>query len=173
MKDKASVTIFGYGSLMSDYSLRVTAPDAKNIRPVWVKGFRREFSKQSERGWHTHNLDLAGIPYCSVDVIVDRSKRVNGVVFEAGKNDLAALEEREDGYELVSTIAYDFETGKSVGKCFTFSANRRNGIYESDNPAQKRYIDLCLEAAKEYGEEFYRQFLATTYIGEKTLDEII
>lgn len=164
-----TVTIFGYGSLMSHYSLRVTAPDAKGIKPAYIKGFRREFSKWTPQGWHTHNLDLAGIPYCSVDVVTDSGKQVNGVVFETSPEGLAALKEREDGYELVSTQAYDFTTGEQLGECFTFSSNKCDGVYERGNPAQERYMKLCLDAAKEYGGEFYEQFLATTYIDNRPL----
>ncbi len=171
MTDQKTIKVFGYGSLISHYSLHVTAPDAKDIKPVWIKGFRREFSKWTSQGWHTHNLDLAGIPYCSVDVVVDKSKQVNGVVFETSPDGLEDLKKREDGYKLVSTVAYDFETGKSLGECFTFSSNRCDGSYESGNPAQERYVKLCLDAAKEYGDDFFQQFLATTYVGDKTLKE--
>ncbi|HVX48097.1 MAG TPA: gamma-glutamylcyclotransferase family protein, partial [Candidatus Saccharimonadales bacterium] len=165
MKSKSSdtVLIFGYGSLMSHRSLRADAPDATNIRPAYIKGFRREFSKLDPEGLSGNSPEeLAGIPYCAVDIITDKAGGlVNGVVFEANAADLAALKRRENGYALVSTPAYDFMTGQPLGNCFVFSSNACDGSYELGNPAQKRYVDICLEGAREYGDAFYRQFLMT------------
>ncbi len=118
--------------------------------------------------------DLAGIPFCAIDVIADASDvDVNGVIFSVGADHLPALKRRELGYRMIETLAYDFETGKPLGTCFVFSANKRDGRYASGEPAQERYTKLCLDAAKEYGDEFYRQFLATTYIGDEVLGKVL
>lgn len=169
-KLKQPVLIFGYGSLISKESLYATVKNAKNAQPALIKGFRREFSKWDSEGFHSSNLDLAGIPYCAVDVITDTKNVVNGVVFEVDETDLGALKHRETGYAIIETPAYCFKTGKPLGGCFVFSSNACNGKYENGNPAQERYLKICLEGAKEYGDDFYKQFLATTYIGNKSLD---
>ncbi len=173
MAKLAPVIIFGYGSLMDNESLRATVPTANNLRPAYIKGFRREFNKIDEEGWHSSNLDLAGIPYCAVNVTANENDgEVNGITFEVELTYFDNLRQREKDYEPVKTTAYDFETGKPLGKCFVFLANTCDGSYEHGNPAQERYLKVCLSAAKEYGNDFYKQFLATTYIGDKTLDEI-
>lgn len=173
MAKLAPVIIFGYGSLMDNESLRATVPTAKNLKPAYIKGFRREFNKIDEEGWHSTNLDLAGIPYCAVNVAKDENNRqVNGITFEVELTYFDALKQREKDYEPVETTACDFETGKPLGECFVFLANTCDGSYEHGNPAQERYLKVCLSAAKEYGDDFYKQFLATTYIGGKSLDKV-
>jgi cation transport regulator ChaC len=176
MKDARtkSVLIFGYGSLMSLESLRAHVPDAENLRKAYVKGFRREFSKWDPIGWKSMYQELAGIPFCAVDVITsNEDERVNGVVFMVSTKRLLALKSREIGYKLLEVPVYDFETDENLGKCLIFSAGTRDGSYSYDEPAQELYTKLCVDAAKEYGDDFYEQFLATTYIGAKTLKEIL
>lgn len=169
-----SKLIFGYGSLLQLESLKATVPSAKNLRPVYVKGFRREFTLWDPIGWTETNLDLSGIPFCGVDVrhVGDRVSLVNGVIFEVAEADLPALLEREQEYQLVKTTAYDFVTQKPVGSCMVFSANKQTGEYDFNSPAQKRYLDVCLEGANQYGEEFYDMFCNTTYIGDELIKDI-
>lgn len=134
-------------------------------------GFRREFSKWDPEGWKSMYPELAGVPFCAVDVIPDTEDApVNGVTFSVDADYLPALKRREIGYKLLKTPAFDFETGKSLGECFVFSSNLRDGTYAFEEPAQERYTKLCLDAAREHGEDFYRQFLRTTYIDGKPLD---
>ncbi len=165
--------IFGYGSLMDDESLRATVPNAQNVKPAYIKGFRREFNKLDPIGWKSSNLDLAGIPMCAVDVASFKdNERVNGVTFTFEPDYVAELKRREVGYELIETAAYDFHTDEATGLCFVFSCNSNDGEYLFGNPAQERYLEVCLRAAKEFGDDFYREFLATTYIGDKTLEQV-
>jgi len=166
--------IFGYGSLINTQSLLNTAADASDIRPCYVKGFRRSFNLWNARGWHKTNLDLAGVPYCAVDIneTSDPDTKVNGVIFTVHNDDLVQLVKREYVYKLVESTAYDFETGEVIGKCSLFSACKDDGQYVFDAPAQTRYLEVCLEGAKQYGEDFYAMFLETTYIGGKRLSDM-
>lgn len=171
-KQKTNI-IFGYGSLMDDESLRATVPNAQNVKPAYIKGFRREFNYHDSEGWTESNLDVAGIPMCAVDVIpTGDGKRVNGVTFEAEQDYFAELKRREVGYTLIEAVAYDFHADEAIGASFVFSSNQCDGTYLFDNPAQERYLKICLRAAKGFGDEFYREFLATTYIGGKTLEQV-
>lgn len=166
--------IFGYGSLLQPASLRATVPSAKNLRPVYIKGVRREFTLWDVVGWTETNLDLAGIPFCAVDVhpVSDDKSHVNGITFEVSEEELPALLKREEGYKLIETTAYDFHTDKPVGPCMVFSANIHTGEYDFNSAAQKRYLDVCLEGAKLYGEKFYDMFCNTTYIGDRLIKDI-
>lgn len=172
-KPALPVIIFGYGSLLSRESLRASVPNATNLRPAYMKGFRREFSLLDPEGWTTTNLDVAGIPFCAVDVIAGHvDSIVNGIVFEVNREYMTALKRREQEYALIQTMAYDFRDDREIGSCYVFSANKRNGRYLFGEPAQERYLKVCLEGAREYGDKFYEQFLATTYIDDKTLNKI-
>lgn len=169
----ATMIIFGYGSLMQTESLKTTVPSAKNLYPVYIKGFRREFTLWDPVGWTETNLDLADIPFCAVDIqpAVDDSL-VNGIIFEVDQSEVPALLEREKGYKLIETTAYDFITQEPIEACMVFSANTRTGEYDFESEAQQRYLDVCLEGAKQYGEEFYGMFCNTTYIGDRLIKDI-
>lgn len=165
--------IFGFGSLINTASLRRTAPHAANIRPVYIKGFHREFNLwDSVSGW-SHN-DLDSIPYCALDVRKDEDtdSKINGVLFEVPEEELAKLKKREYLYKLVDTVAYDFATGKPIGECWVFSACKNDGKYDFDSPTQVRYAEICLKGAREYGEAFYQMFLDTTFIGSMRLSDM-
>lgn len=166
--------IFGYGSLIIPESLRATVPYATNVHPVYVRGFKRDFSLWDPTGWTATNLDLAGIPFCALDVhkIEDKGARVNGITFEVGESQMPALLRREELYALIETTAYDFYTDKPLGNCFVFSANKHNGKYDFSSPAQQRYVQECSESAKAYGNAFHKEFLENTYIGDRPLSKV-
>ncbi|MDB5182376.1 MAG: hypothetical protein JWO47_160 [Candidatus Saccharibacteria bacterium] len=165
--------IFGYGSLLNTESLKATVPDAFNIRPAYIKGFKRDFCLWAADGSVAGHPELSGTPYCAVDVHhIPESSEVNGVVFEVHEAQLPALMEREEGYTLVKTEAYDFETHEDLGTCFVFAANKHNGDFAFNSPAQMRYLNTCLSGAKEHGEKFYQQFIRTTFIGQHALIDV-
>lgn len=165
--------VFGFGSLINTASLMGTAPHASDIRPCYVKGFRRDFSVWAKDGWTTTNLDFAGIPFCALDIQQngDDNARVNGVVFTVNEDDFLQLKERECEYELIEVVVYDFKNDERIGECFVFSSCKNNGGYSFESPAQTRYLEICLAGAKQYGEDFYQTFRDTTFIGGKRLSE--
>jgi cation transport regulator ChaC len=171
MKDKI---VFGYGSLIDLESLRATAPNAYNIQPTYIKGYKREFCLWDSAGWTESNLDLAGEPMCAVDIHASSraNSLVNGVAFNVSGEDLKSLIKREQNYELITTPIYDFETNKELGICYVFSANKHDGTYDYKSAAQARYLKICLDSSKQYGERFYKEFLRTTYASKKRLDEM-
>lgn len=167
--------LFGFGSLINVDSLKATAPDATNIRPAHIKGFVRDFSLWDDVGWTQTNLDLAGIPFCALDIRPTKKSNalVNGIAFEVSPSGFIKLKEREQQYKAVQTLAYDHETNEPIGECWVFIAGKNNGKYVKDSEAQTRYLETCLAGAKTLGDEFYEEFLRTTYIGNKSLDQIL
>lgn len=166
--------VFGFGSLMNTESLRATVPDAFDITPSYIKGFMRDFSVWDAAGFTESNLDIAGFAYCAVDLkkVTEPQARVNGVTFSMSDTHFENLIKREHDYELVKAPIYDFLTNESLGECFLFSSNKNNGQFDFDSPAQKRYLQICLRAAEQYGEQFYHEFLHTTFIGKRRLSEV-
>jgi cation transport regulator ChaC len=136
--------IFGYGSLINLESLKTTAPNAYNIKPAYIKGFRREFCVLDSVGWTETNLDVSGQPMCAVDVheVNDPNGVVNGLVFSVSRADLQKLVAREGNYELINTPYYDFKTDEKLGECSVFSAGKHNGSYDFKGAAQARYLQI-------------------------------
>jgi len=168
-----SKAIFGFGSLISEESLRATAPNATDFKPAYIKGFYRDFSLLDPLGYTETNLDLAGIPFPSLDVkpIEDREARVNGVVFTVSGKDLEKILVREAEYKMVETMAYDYFNDQPLGKCSVFSSGKNNATYDYDSTPLQRYLEVYLEAGKRFGDKYYRELLATTYINGRSLNK--
>jgi cation transport regulator ChaC len=170
-----SKIIFGFGSLISEESLRATAPNATDIRPAYIKGFMRDFSLWDPLGYTITNLDLAGIPFPSLDVqkTSDPEARVNGVVFTVSNDqDYKQLLIREDEYKLVQTTAYDFYTDKAIGTCKVFSSGKNNTSFDFNSVPAKRYLEVYLQASKQFGDKFYQELLDTTFIDGRPLRDL-
>lgn len=165
--------IFGYGSLINKDSLKVTVPDAEEIRPCFIKGFIRSFSLWDPIGFNETNLDVKEIPFCALDIekIDDNSKIVNGIVFNMNETNFNKLIKREQEYKLIKTDVYDWYTKEILGSAFLFFSNKNNGKYNFGCKAQERYLDVCLKGAKAFGDDFYKTFLKTTFLDGKKLEK--
>lgn len=170
----SQLPIFGFGSLLDSESLTATVPDAYDIQPAYITGFRRDFSFWDSVGWKESNLDLAGEAFCAVDAKIssDSQSKINGIIFSMSATNYERLLQRESGYELIKTKVYGFEDDKLLGECLLFSSNKNNGIYNFESAAQKRYLEVCLRGASKYGDDFYQEFLNTTFIDGQQLCEI-
>jgi cation transport regulator ChaC len=166
--------IFGFGSLINLESLKMTVPDAHDIQPAYIKGFKRDFSVWDAVGFTESNLDVAGEGMCALDVTIDSKpdSRVNGIIFKTGRASYKRLIKRESLYKILKIAAYNFENNDEIGECLVFSANKNNGSYDFNSKAQKRYLEICLGSARQYGERYYKEFLRSTFIGDKSLDEL-
>ncbi len=166
--------IFGYGSLIGLSSTQATAPEVKKLRAAYIRNYTRSFSLHDPVGYTDENLDVANIPFCGLDVQPSSNPedRVNGVVFAVNDVDLQAMLIREQEYETPMVAVFDFATNEQIGKAMVFSACKNNGSYDQTNPAQVRYLEDMLAGAKSFGEEFYQEFIQTTYIGDKSLAEM-
>jgi len=166
--------IFGFGSLLDPESLTATVPDAYDVLPTYITGFRREFSFWDSDGWTESNLDLAGEAFCAVDAKVssEPQSKINGIIFQMSEVSYEKLLQREEGYGLVKTTVYSFENDKVLGECFLFSSNKNDGVYNFESAAQERYLEVCLRGACKYGMDFYQEFLNTTFINGQCLKEV-
>jgi len=169
----ASKLIFGFGSLISEESMRATTPNATDFKPAYIKGFYRDFSLWDPLGYTETNLDLAGIPFPGLDVkkISDKNARVNGVTFRVEGADLEKILIREAEYKLIETTAYDYSTERAIGKCSVFSSGKNNCAYDYDSAPLQRYLEIYLQAGKRFGNKYYLELLHTTHVNGKTLDQ--
>jgi hypothetical protein len=164
--------IFGFGSLLDLESLTSTVPDAYDIIPTYIKGFRRDFSVLDS--WTESNLDLAGEAFCAIDAKIssDPQSRINGIIFQMSEASYEKLLQREASYELIKTRVYSFENDKLLGECLLFSSNKNNGVYNFESAAQERYLEVCLRGASKHGKDFYQEFLKTTFINNQCLNKV-
>ena len=159
---------------MSLQSLHATAPRAKNIQPAYIRGFIRDFSYWDPAGYTETNTELKGIPFCSLNLLQTGSNHnwVNGVVFEVDELDYHELIRREDGQPPLKITAYHYATDKPIGDVELFTDLIPNGHFAKHNPAQDRYLGIALAAAHQLSQNFYQDFLNSTFVDDKTLSEL-
>ncbi len=156
-----SKKIFGYGSLINKTSLQKTAPDVEEIFPCYTKGFIRNFNIKWNRRYCPKFQR-----YCSV-LNLETSNYDNwigGVYFEVNNKDFEALKQREDAYWIYEINLYDMY-GKFVDVWYTFSRRKhKEHNFIENSPIQIEYLEICLQGALSFGQEFYENFCNTTYI---------
>lgn len=168
-------TVFGFGSLIYTPSLLTTAPNADDIQPAYITGFKRQFSFWDAAGYTETNLDCAGEPMCALDIVqtIDPAARVNGVTFSVNEADFAELLRREEGYNLITIPAFNYSSDRLITKeCFVFSAGKNDGSYIFDGKAQERYLEDFLKAARQYGQKYYEEAVQTTFIDDIPLHKV-
>lgn len=165
--------IFWFGSLMSLSSIKASAPGVSEVTPAYVRWFIRDFSIWCPE-WFTATFpDIKWIWFCALDIkrSVRDSNLVNGVIFQVSDEEFEEIKIREQEYDIISSSCFDFVSHENIWECFFFSANKNNGKYNHGCKAQETYLKVCLDGAKEQGDDFYEQFLKTTYLDDKPLQD--
>ncbi len=161
-----------YGSLINQEQLCAKSHLLAEACPVVVKGYRRVFNQEPSwrEGHHKHRAVL--------NVIQSDGDYFNGLLVNLQNSDnFYELDKRERGYDRVpispSHVIYPGNRRRLVCSerplehvyiYFGKLEKRNNNILPN-----KTYLDLCLRGARHWGEEFYEQFLQTTYVGRYTL----
>lgn len=165
-------TFFGYGSLMNKDSLQETIPYVLRIIPAFIRGYRREFGVWDPEGFTGENWFHTGEYALNIKKIADATSRVNGILICIPSEYKSELLRREDGYIEVYETAYDFYSAEKLGRAEVFEAIKDDDRFLFGSRDQEEYLKICLAGARSFGEEFYLDFIETTYIGEHRLSEI-
>ena len=161
--------LVAYGSLMHPDELARHCARAHSI-PVRVRGFRRSFAQ--EPSWRAGAGDERGV----LTVRPSDTDWFNGILIcGADAAELGSLAERERGYDCAAVRIADIEpyaTEQIPGGATEIRLYI--GRDENWNAAllpNRAYLKLCIDAARAWGEEFARDFMRTTHVGEMTLQE--
>ncbi|MFT4243988.1 MAG: gamma-glutamylcyclotransferase family protein [Candidatus Woesearchaeota archaeon] len=152
--DNNKIMIFGYGSLLSEQSLKKTAPDSKIISNGILKNYLRIFNKP------TKNEFVAAL-----NLVENEGNIVNGVVIELDRKDIFNLLKREFRYNMK---LIKIQTSQGDIEAYTFvyqQEEEREFMYESKEQAE--YVEVCIQGAKERGIDFYENFMKTTFVEKK------
>lgn len=164
-----TVRVFAYGSLLNLSSLEKTIGTKKELVPAKISGFLRVFNVEN-----TCAFDEDLQQYTAA-LNIDKSEYledyVNGALFHCTLEELESLNSREQGYELVQVEAKTYD-GNYV-KAFVYRVTHFEAVnFIEESPLQVKYLSCCLDGAKELGEEFYLDFIKTTFIESKSLKEL-
>jgi hypothetical protein len=186
-----SVSISGFGSLLSERSARSTFPNLQSFRVAVLRGFRRVFAHTApiffERGiarMETKEISSLSVEPCPGEFIIV-------TVFEIHKSEVPAFIEREHEFRFLVAVPEDL-FGKPFSHpsvvCSRYSDEeyrlvrckgneetffQRYGhhnidkIWQDDILPCRVYLRHCVLAAKNLGEMAYNNFLDHTFLGDR------
>jgi len=157
--------IFGYGSLINSASRNGTLKKAVIAIPVRVSaqlGLIRSWNARSASGF-----TALGLRHKAPG---EQASTVNGVIYPVENGDLPALDDREKGYHREEVPLAMIEPASwlkipAAAKIWVYvpdGSKATTQLPDPHFPLLQSYIDLTLEGALEYGENFARELVETT-----------
>ncbi len=165
------INLIVYGSLINKQELLNKNISQDRCIPIIVKGLKREFSQ--EPSWRKSTLNDRAV----LSVFPSKDHHINGILIKDIKeSELIELDHRERGYQRIEIDLSQIETKYGKNKL----NNNKNYIYMGKkqkynnkiNP-NPQYLELCISGAKSWGDDFYVDFINTTYSKNKILRELI
>lgn len=162
-----------YGSLLNKHELGRQGFKLGDVNPVIISGFKRVFNQ--EPSWRTGVAQERAV----LSVVKSDSYWLNGILISNLPESLILkLDERERGYDRIEIGSIHVRMYKdtkgltTAGKIYMYI-----GRPEKQNPVilpNSSYLNICLEGAKQWGQDFYQDFLDTTYLNKNVrLKEVI
>ena len=162
--------LIAYGSLMSVAELNRQRFPSIDPAPITVTGFRRSFSQ--EPSWRQGSGKHRGV----LTVAMNAEASFNAILIsKVSESDLTTLDHRERGYDRVSvqpSLIRAFGGGQRISdqdEAFLYIGKRER--FNSDLKPNADYLNLCVTAARDWGQEFRAAFLRSTFVSETQLIE--
>ena len=128
--------------------------------PIRVNGFKRVFN--IETTWRKGS----GKKIAVLNVVKSDNNWFNGILIrDINKSYFRSLDKREEGYKRIKVdpafIKFDYgPSTKLKDQILIYTGEKmRDDILPIPS-----YLDICLEGSKEWGKEFYNDFLKTTFL---------
>jgi len=158
--------IITYGSLINTQEIEKQQDDPTHIIPVKLETFKRSFNQRP--AWRKSTGEYSAV----LNVQISEQNWLNGVCYCYADFDFTTLDNRERGYSRTvvppdKINGYQGHRLPDLAGIFIYLGKKE---YEHStllpNPD---YLDICLKGAKNWGEDFYRDFLNTTHINNGRL----
>lgn len=160
--------LIAYGSLMSVAELERLELRAADVFSVTVAGFRRSFSQ--EPSWRKGTGNRRGV----LTVAINDQASLNAILISDVPGPVfAALDHRERGYDRVcvpqSQIRAFEDTERDTNQSEVFIYIGKPDHVNSELEPNPDYLNLCVNAACDWGDRFRDAFLETTFVSETPL----
>lgn len=156
-----------YGSLINESELIQYGFPLDSTYLVVVQGFKRIFSQ--EPSWRLDQGEQRAV----LNVISSEQHWLNALLI-SGLNEsfLVDVDKREQGYDRIRVApshlrAYYSHHTAPVPQDIYIHSGKRDKQSDSILP-NTSYLDICLEGAKRWGEDFYTDFLDSTFVSNDT-----
>ncbi len=147
-----------YGSLMDKNELLNENIKIEDIDLVKVYGYKRVFNQEPS------NRMVQSINRAVLNVLEESSGWINGIVLKNMSDELFnILDKREQGYDRYNMYEKKVVTygGEILTNCCIYLGKLEKLNFNI--LPNLEYLELCKNVAKTHGEEFYKDFLETTF----------
>ncbi|MBO6880903.1 AAA family ATPase [Winogradskyella sp.] len=176
LKEKESFNLFGYGSLINQYSSKETINNSDKLIPVLSYGVKRYLNYDPDDNVRSRPLyqdPNRGEDYFgafNLEYTGKISDKANGVIRRIEKADFEKFVNREVGYSLVKIKCQDFGVKDSPFiEAYTLVAPKEyNGrkLVNNDLLPNVPYYKICREGAAAISDEFLQVWLDTSFLGD-------
>jgi len=153
-----------YGSLLHVDELKKQNIDPSKIEFVKVQGFKRVFNQ--EPSWRK----VEGIEKAVMNIEKDEKSWFNAIVIkDLDEEYIKDLDHRERGYDrtaLRDGTVILYGSDKVLKNCIVYKG--KEGKQSDKILPNPNYFEICKNGAKSHFEEFFHDYLASTY--KNTLD---
>jgi hypothetical protein len=158
--------IIAYGSLINPQETEGQMDQHQHIIPIRLKAFKRSFNQRP--AWRNSTSEHSAV----LNVETSEQDWLNAVCYCFAAFDFSDLDNRERGYsrtavQLDKISSYQGHNLPDLEEVFIYLGR---AVHQSStllpNPD---YLDICLMGAKNWGEDFFRDFLHTTHINNGIL----
>lgn len=180
-----ATTVFGYGSLISETSLKQTCPSATNIRLGLLKNYKRVFSLVSISRLKAKLTDINSPHLAAVAVRPSQNYSTIGILFEIPSEEIEAYLEREHRYEIKTEKVKEIGTKTIINAMICIESSDQNykikcgteeefysrvGQHYSGSLWHRKdilpipqYINLIREACFTHGLEVHDNFIESSF----------
>lgn len=162
--------LLAYGSLIHPNETDRHAFKATSRVPVRVFGFERIFNQKM-----TYRKG-EGEKSAVLNVVKKEDRWINGVLLGGFEDRYhAEIDKRESGYDRIKIPSQNivtYDNTKIEDDAYVYLGAK--GKQDDSLLPITDYLELCLDGAKSFGDDFFRDFLVTTWTrGEIRLDKYI
>lgn len=147
--------VFLYDHLMNSLKTEGSFPGYSITFPATLFGFTRVFNVE-DGGISRLNLEKDEI-----------NQSVNGLCIDVSESVFQDYLEGNLGLEMVEVEVKHFEKDE-VSKALFFRVPKDTAFPFQHTAQQERYLQLCLDACQEFGNDFVTEFKKTTFLDEST-----
>ena len=159
--------VIGYALFMNPEELERTV-GKKQVKIARLKGYKRVFNLRPAR-WQIYPSainEYKGI----ANVVPDDNYSINCVVFDVTDNELEMIKIRSKSYNTkkLNVSLVDDPNKKTIEAQLLIGKKMLHGeeIIDNDYLPIPEYLGKCLTAASAFGDEFYKEWLSTTFTGK-------
>lgn len=151
-----------YGSLINIKELEKYSLSAKTYIPVRINGYKRIFNQ--EPSWRRNEGNHIGV----LNLEYSGNSWINALYISLKDNELEMFDIREKGYNKnkipLKNIEYYFDDEIPENTLLYTYIGKDEKINNTIMPNHE-YLNICLNGAEFFGDEFYDDFLSTTLLG--------